>query len=71
MRLELSAREREVLRQFGEGFTVSEIAAALNLSVKTVSTYRMRILDKLGEAGAIPRRTTACLIRYAITEASV
>ena len=41
------------------GRTISEIAARLSLSVKTVSTYRSRILDKL------KLRNTAEIIRYA------
>ena len=56
----LSAREFEVLRLLGDGRTASEIAALLNLSVKTVSTYRTRVLEKLG------LRTTAEIIRYAV-----
>src|SRR5690606_13856187 len=56
----LSEREMEVLCRIGEGRSVSEIAAMLNLSVKTVSTYRVRILEKLR------LDTTAALIRYAI-----
>jgi len=56
----LSDREYQVLRMLGSGRTVSEIAAELGLSVKTVSTYRVRVLEKLG------MRTTAELMRYAI-----
>lgn len=56
----LSTREFEVLRMLGEGRTVSEIAAVLNLNVKTVSTYRTRVLEKLG------LRNTAGIIRYAL-----
>lgn len=56
----LSDRELEVLRLLGQGKTVSEIAEGLALSVKTVSTYRARLLDKLR------LHTTAELIRYAI-----
>jgi len=56
----LSDREYQVLRQLGSGRTVSDIARALGLSVKTVSTYRTRVLDKLG------MRTNAELMRYAI-----
>ena len=44
----LSDREYEVLRLIGSGKTVSEIADQLSLSVKTVSTYRARILEKMG-----------------------
>jgi DNA-binding NarL/FixJ family response regulator len=42
------------------GKTVKEIAAELSLSVKTISTYRARILDKMN------LRTNAELIHYAI-----
>ena len=56
----LSDREHEVLRLIGAGRTVSAIAAELDLSPKTVSTYRTRILQKLG------LRSSAELIRYAL-----
>ncbi len=56
----LSAREYEVLLGLAEGKSVSEIAAALALSVKTVSTYRTRILEKMGLG------STAQLMRYAV-----
>ncbi|MGB7217225.1 MAG: response regulator transcription factor [Vicinamibacterales bacterium] len=56
----LSDREYQVLRMIGAGRTVSQIAASLSLSVKTVSTYRARVLDKLGMA------SSAELMRYAI-----
>jgi DNA-binding NarL/FixJ family response regulator len=56
----LSDREYQVLRMIGSGETVSDIARDLGLSVKTVSTYRMRLLEKLG------MRTNAELMRYAI-----
>jgi DNA-binding NarL/FixJ family response regulator len=59
---ELSDREHEILRLLGAGRSVSEIARALSLSVKTVSTYRTRLLRKLG------LRTNADLIRYAIDQ---
>lgn len=58
----LSDREFQVLRMIGAGKTVKEIADELSLSVKTVSTYRSRILEKTG------MRTTADLIRYALQE---
>jgi DNA-binding NarL/FixJ family response regulator len=44
----LSDREYEVLLMIASGKTVSEIASEISLSVKTVSTYRARILDKMG-----------------------
>lgn len=56
----LSAREHEVLVLLAKGRTVSQASKQLQLSVKTVSTYRMRLLEKLG------LQTTADLIRYAI-----
>lgn len=56
----LSDREYQVLRMIGIGKTVSEIAADLSLSVKTISTYRARILDKM------ELRTTAELMHYVI-----
>jgi len=43
----LSNREFLVLRMIGEGKPVSEIGRILNLSVKTVSTYRTRVLEKM------------------------
>ena len=56
----LSDREYQVLTLIGEGKTVTEIAERLSLSVKTVSTYRTRLLEKL------TLRNTAELIRYAV-----
>ena len=44
----LSKREYQILRMLSSGRTVTEIAADLSLSVKTVSTHRSRILDKTG-----------------------
>lgn len=43
----LSDRERQVFVRLAKGETVSGIAEALNLSVKTISTYRSRLLEKL------------------------
>lgn len=44
----LSDREFQVLCQIASGHTISEVASELNLSVKTISTYRTRILEKMG-----------------------
>jgi len=44
----LSTREYQVLTRLAGGSTVTDIAAEMKLSVKTVSTYRARMLDKLG-----------------------
>ena len=43
----LSPREREVLRLFVRGHSLAEIAERLCLSVKTVETYKVRIMEKL------------------------
>lgn len=56
----LSDREFQVLRLIAAGESVTEIAAELYLSVKTVSTYRARMLEKMNLA------TTAELIHYAM-----
>jgi DNA-binding NarL/FixJ family response regulator len=56
----LSGREFQVLRMIASGKTVKQIADEIALSVKTVSTYRTRILEKTG------MKTTAELIRYAL-----
>jgi two-component system invasion response regulator UvrY len=56
----LSDREYEVMCGIGSGKTVTEIAGELSLSVKTISTYRTRILEKLG------LKNSAEIARYAI-----
>ncbi len=56
----LSDREYQVLRLIGAGQTISDIGRDLGLSVKTISTYRSRVLQNLG------MRTKAELMRYAI-----
>lgn len=61
---ELSDRERDVLRLLAEGKSHKEIASILAISAKTISTYRARLLTKLGV------RTTAELIRYALQQDS-
>jgi len=57
---QLSPRELQVLEQIGQGLTVSEIGVAMCLSVKTISTYRARILEKL------QLHNNAQLMRYVI-----
>jgi DNA-binding NarL/FixJ family response regulator len=44
----LGAREEEVLRRVARGFTNREIAAELDISVKTVETHKARAMEKLG-----------------------
>lgn len=56
----LSDREYQVLRMIASGRAVSQIAEDLSLSVKTVSTYRARILDKM------EMKNNAELMRYAM-----
>ena len=58
----LSDREYQVMCLLAEGKTVSQAAAELSLSVKTISTYRARILEKLG------LKNTAEIIRYALQQ---
>jgi len=56
----LSEREYEVMVRLARGRSVAEIAAELAISVSTVSTYRGRVLEKLGV------KNTAEIIRYAV-----
>ena len=56
----LSDREHQILCQIAGGQAVSQIADELALSVKTVSTYRARLLEKLHLAN------NAALMRYAL-----
>jgi two-component system, NarL family, invasion response regulator UvrY len=56
----LSDREYQVMCLIASGKRVGDIAKELSLSVKTISTYRLRILEKMGF------RTNAELTRYAI-----
>jgi two-component system response regulator NreC len=56
----LTARERIVLQLIAEGKTTKDIAATLNLTVKTAESYRARLMEKLDI------HDTAGLVRYAI-----
>ena len=56
----LAPRERQVLQLVAEGHTSKAIAAKLGLSVKTVESYRARVMEKVGV------HETAGLVRYAI-----
>ena len=58
----LSEREREVVRHVAHGYSNKEIAAKLDVSVKTVETYRYRATEKLG------LHSRADLVRYAIDQ---
>ena len=56
----LTNREAEVLRLMARGYSFKEIAAKLDLSVKTLATYKTRFMDKLG------LQTRAEIVRYAL-----
>ena len=56
----LSSREFEVFRLIASAKSVTEVSAELGLSVKTVSTYRARVLEKMGMA------SNAELMQYAL-----
>src|SRR5688500_5370361 len=56
----LSRRELEVFRFIARGLTMTEIAASMGISVKTASTYRTRIFEKLGF------RSNADIVVYAV-----
>jgi DNA-binding NarL/FixJ family response regulator len=56
----LSDREFQVLRALGSGLAVKEAAANLGLSSKTVSTYRARLMEKMGLT------SKADLVRYVV-----
>nr|WP_237712486.1 response regulator transcription factor [Pedosphaera parvula] len=58
----LSDREYQVMRLIALGKSVKEIAFDLSLSVKTISTYRTRIMEKM------KFKTNADIIRYAVHE---
>ena len=62
---QLSNREFQVMRMIASGKTVSEIARMLSLSVRTISTYRARILEKTG------MKTNAELTHYAFQHSLV
>jgi DNA-binding NarL/FixJ family response regulator len=59
----LSKRERTVLDRIAKGYSNQEIAAQLEVSVKTVETYKARFVEKLGI------RTRVEIARYAATHA--
>jgi len=58
----LTIREREVLQLISEGKTTKQIASSLNVSTKTVETYRQQIMDKLDV------HSIAGLTKYALRE---
>ena len=56
----LTGRQREILQLLAEGRSVKDIAGILDVSVKTVETHRMRLMDRLGI------HDLAGLVRFAI-----
>ena len=56
----LTEREREVMGRVAEGYTNSQIAEELRVGVKSVETYRSRVMDKLGLT------SRAELVRFAL-----
>ena len=56
----LSQREFDLLRILGSGMSLKECADRLNMSTSTASTYRARLMEKLG------LRSTAEIIRFAL-----
>jgi DNA-binding NarL/FixJ family response regulator len=61
----LSQRENEVLRLLAEGHCTKEVAALLNISSKTVETYRLNLMKKLQITSVVS------LVKYAIREGIV
>ena len=61
----LSDREHEVMKMIAAGVPLTEIGDALHVSVKTVSTYRARIMEKM------QMKSNAELARYAMTQGLV
>ncbi|HEX6292172.1 MAG TPA: response regulator transcription factor [Herpetosiphonaceae bacterium] len=59
-RMALSEREEDVARLIAQGYTIKEIATQLNLSIKTVDTYKTRAMEKLGLDSRV------ALVRYAL-----
>ncbi|MEL6613630.1 MAG: LuxR C-terminal-related transcriptional regulator, partial [Bacteroidota bacterium] len=62
---QLSDREYQVMRLIASGMPVGAVAEQLSLSVKTVSTYRTRLLQKMGMAN------NAEITRYALEQGLV
>jgi DNA-binding NarL/FixJ family response regulator len=59
---DLSNRETEVLRLLALGYSNKEVAAHLNISIKTVETYKARLMEKLGIHSRVD------LVRYAVRQ---
>jgi DNA-binding NarL/FixJ family response regulator len=57
---QLTSRQREILQLIAEGNSTKEIANKLNVSIKTVETHRMQLMERIGI------HDVAGLVRYAI-----
>jgi len=57
---ELSERETDVVKLIAQGYSNKEIATLLNLSVKTVETYKTRAMEKIGLDSRV------AIVRYAL-----
>ncbi|MDR3668673.1 MAG: response regulator transcription factor [Ignavibacteriaceae bacterium] len=57
---QLTSRQREILQLIAEGNSTKDIANKLNVSIKTVETHRMQLMDRIGI------HDVAGLVRYAI-----
>jgi two-component system, NarL family, response regulator NreC len=57
---QLTPREREVMVRVAEGYTNAQIAEELRLGVKSIETYRSRLMDKLGVT------SRSALVRFAL-----
>jgi DNA-binding NarL/FixJ family response regulator len=58
----LSDREQDVLRRIALGYTNKEIAVQLSISVRTVETYKVRLMEKLNF------HSRAEVVRYALLQ---
>lgn len=58
--IQLSQREKEVLKYIALGYTQKEISTELFISIKTVDTYKKRVMDKIGS------KKKSALVRYAL-----
>jgi two-component system invasion response regulator UvrY len=65
---ELSAREMEVMLKLSDGRRIPDIASLMCLSPKTVSTYKYRILGKLGARSEVEMMRMA--MRYGLVESA-
>jgi DNA-binding NarL/FixJ family response regulator len=58
----INGRMLDVMLRLGQGDTVKAIAADMNLSVKTISTYRSRVLERLH------LKSNADIVRYCLMQ---